>query len=211
MRISEERYIRNRRRIDLAWRLLRHDARTSTISRLTGLSCRKIRSLVQSYAGRDRGLEVKRPRGNPPYRVDLLLVSRRQRREASVFAGLCYAQSVFHTKMLREVEPSSPEIARGERICSSFESLKRRIPESTLTIEHALLVIAALASGDEVELGVCEGCNEFVLIDRLAGAQQRCIHCATAAVVTPIEVKANCSLWCAGPARALSKSIVPGS
>ena len=37
MRISDDRYTRDRLRIDLAWRLIGHEARTFTIRQWTGL------------------------------------------------------------------------------------------------------------------------------------------------------------------------------
>ncbi len=188
MRISDERYNRHRRRVDLAWRLLRHEARTSTISRWTGMSGRRVRALVRNYADGDRGTEVKRPRGNSPYRIELLLRSRRQRLEAAMFANFCRAQRVYPASRLRDVESCLPEVARGERLCDAFESFKRDCPDSALTIEHGLLLVVALAKGEEVELGACERCRGVVLIDRLAGARQRCVHCSADAAATPIAL-----------------------
>src|ERR1700759_2503117 len=55
MRISDDRYTRDRERMDLALRLIRHEARTHTIRQWTGLSDDRIRKLYHSYAveGRD--------------------------------------------------------------------------------------------------------------------------------------------------------------
>src|ERR1700759_3181716 len=65
MRVSDDRYTRDRERMDLALRLIRHEARTHTIRQWTGLSDDRIRKLYHSYAldGHDR---VFRHRGKSP-------------------------------------------------------------------------------------------------------------------------------------------------
>ena len=45
MRISDARFSRDLRRYQLAWRLIRHEVRTRTIERWTGLSMHRIRNL----------------------------------------------------------------------------------------------------------------------------------------------------------------------
>ena len=50
MRVSDDRYTRDRQRFDLALRLIRHEARTFTkIRQWTGLSDDRIRKLYRSY------------------------------------------------------------------------------------------------------------------------------------------------------------------
>ena len=48
MRITDDRYTRDRLRLDLALRLIRHEARTCTIRDWTGLSDDRIRKLYRS-------------------------------------------------------------------------------------------------------------------------------------------------------------------
>ena len=50
MRVSDDRYSRDRLRYDLALRLIRHEARTHTIRQWTGLTDDRIRKLYRSYA-----------------------------------------------------------------------------------------------------------------------------------------------------------------
>jgi hypothetical protein len=45
MRVSDDRYTRDRQRLDLALRLIRHEARTFTIRQWTGLSDDRIRKV----------------------------------------------------------------------------------------------------------------------------------------------------------------------
>ena len=49
MRVSDDRYARDRQKLDLAVRLIRHEARTHTIRQWTGLSDDRIRKLYRSY------------------------------------------------------------------------------------------------------------------------------------------------------------------
>ena len=67
MRVSDDRYNRDRRRFDLAMRMLLREARTSTIHCWTGLSGDRIRKLYNDYlAGREgapcRRMPSQRPR-----------------------------------------------------------------------------------------------------------------------------------------------------
>ena len=52
MRITDDRYTRDRLRLDLALRLIRHEARTRTIRNWTGLTDDRIRKLYR--LGKDR-------------------------------------------------------------------------------------------------------------------------------------------------------------
>ena len=67
MRISEDRYSRDLRRINLAQRLIRHEVRTQWICAWTGLSDDRVRNLFRSYdksSGR-----VQRHSGPSPTRI----------------------------------------------------------------------------------------------------------------------------------------------
>ena len=66
MRISDERYSRERLCLDLALRFLRHEARTQTIRTWTGLTDDRIRNLYRSYMSRG-ALFVPRHRGKSPH------------------------------------------------------------------------------------------------------------------------------------------------
>src|SRR6185295_8553091 len=64
MRVTEDRYSRDLRRINLAQQLIRHEVRTAAIRLWTGLSGDRVRKLMRSYtATAGEGL---RHRGPPP-------------------------------------------------------------------------------------------------------------------------------------------------
>ena len=66
MRVSDDRYTRDRQRFDLALRLIRHEARTFTIRQWTGLSDDRIRKLYKSYCQHGAAAAVTRHRGKSP-------------------------------------------------------------------------------------------------------------------------------------------------
>ena len=68
MRISDDRYHRERLRMELALRFLRYEARTQTIRAWTGLSDDRIRKLYRSYLGEAQRL-LPRHRGKSPHQT----------------------------------------------------------------------------------------------------------------------------------------------
>ena len=61
MRITDDRYTRDRQRFDLALRMIHHEARTCTIRTWTGLTDDRIRKLYRSYVA-DHSPAIKRHR-----------------------------------------------------------------------------------------------------------------------------------------------------
>ena len=68
MRISDDRYSRDRLRFDLALRLIGHEARTHTIRAWTGLTEDRVRKLYRTYIAEHPGETVARRRGKSPQR-----------------------------------------------------------------------------------------------------------------------------------------------
>src|SRR5258708_12585954 len=66
MRVFDDRYTRDRQRLDLALGLIRHEARTFTIRQWTGLSDVRIRKLYRSYVLNHDAGRVSRHRGKSP-------------------------------------------------------------------------------------------------------------------------------------------------
>ena len=66
MRVSDDRYTRDRQRLDLALRLIHHEARTFTIRQWTGLSDDRIRKLYKTYCQSGPSVTVTRHRGKSP-------------------------------------------------------------------------------------------------------------------------------------------------
>src|SRR6202035_1176967 len=66
MRISDDRYNRDRLRFDLALRMMQHGARTATIRIWTGLSDDRIRKLFRAYLADYSVGAPRRQRGKSP-------------------------------------------------------------------------------------------------------------------------------------------------
>ena len=186
-----ERYRQHQRMWDLAWRMLAHDARTGTVSQWTGLSERRVRALVQRYTS-PSDTDVKRPRGKSPYKIDALLRPPLLRAEAALFAQTCIDANYFNLEAIPGPEVALPDVDRGEELCAAYEAFKAHFPSSSLTIEQALLVLTALARGDEVALKQCPQCSAPMLLDRLSTRHQRCPRCSSKLAPTA-ELRRSCT------------------
>jgi hypothetical protein len=88
MRISDDRYSRDRLRLDLALRFIHHEARTHTIRAWTGLTDDRIRKLYRTYLQEAGGSGVTRHRGKSPRQAAFFTRSLRMRREAAVIVHI---------------------------------------------------------------------------------------------------------------------------
>jgi hypothetical protein len=180
MQISADRYLRDRRAFDLAWRMIGHGARTNTISRWTGLPERRIRRLQRSYGVGTSGSAPKRPRGRSPYRIELLLRSPRMRKEALALARSCRDAGILSADLGYAARTMQPDLDKGERLCSVFETFKSNSPDSIITIEQMFLLVAALSRHEEIDLALCVGCGQAAIIDLLQVTPQHCERCGSA-------------------------------
>src|SRR6201987_1386226 len=122
MRISDDRYNRERARMELALRFLRHEARTQTIRSWTGLSDDRIRKLYRSYLSQARR-QLPRHRGKSPHQTAYFTRSLRLQQETAVLGG------VLSLRGVRPGEPASsppavPALTRGELLCQAFEAYR---------------------------------------------------------------------------------------
>ena len=180
MRISEDRYDRDRQRLELALRFLTHEARTQTIRIWTGLSDDRIRKLYRSYLG-SAACYVPRHRGKSPHQAAYFTRSLRIQQETAVLA------SFFALAGLVPGEPSSaaadalPNVARGNSLCTAFETYGIMIPAASISFEYAVFLAECLARGDQLRLGRCSDCGGMIVVERFPIRERRCQHCAAAA------------------------------
>jgi Flagellar transcriptional activator (FlhC) len=180
MRISDDRYNRERLCLDLALRFLRHEARTQTIRAWTGLTDDRIRNLYRSYMSRGANF-VPRHRGKSPHQVAYFTRSLRVQWETAQLASLLSLLSVVPTCPGSEVANSLPTVARGERLCYAFEMYQTTIPSSQISFEHTVFLAHALARGDQLRLGGCRECGGLMVIERFPLRDKRCQYCTAAA------------------------------
>lgn len=182
MRISDDRYSRDRLRLDLALRFIHHEARTHTIRAWTGLTDDRIRKLYRTYLHEAGGGTVARHRGKSPRQAAFFTRTLRMRRQAAVFAsvssliGLITPQSITVDRSAQ----SRPTVARGALLCEAFETYRALVGEPLISFEHAVFLLAALDAGDELRIALCRDCNSVLVTDRLALRTPVCNDCAGA-------------------------------
>jgi hypothetical protein len=176
MRISDDRYSRDRLRLDLALRFLNHGARTHTIRAWTLLSDDRIRKLYRSYVRAADG--PPRHRGKSQQQVSFFLRGRRTQHETGILASFFSLLGVVPTTRLTDATHTLPSLVRGERICQAFELFTAIFPAAHISFEHAIFLVMALTRGNEIHYGRCADCTALVVVDRLTLRETRCLLCA---------------------------------
>ena len=179
MRISDDRYSRDRQRLDIAMHFIRHEARTHTIRQWTGLTDDRIRKLYRSYL-QDGGRRVARHRGKSPQQAAFFLRTARLRHEAGALAGLCCLVGALEQRPGGPAAPPLASVARAAALCQAYEVYRAIVNAPGIGFEHAVLLVNALARGNELALGNCHGCGALLVVDALALRAARCAVCAEA-------------------------------
>jgi hypothetical protein len=180
MRISDDRYTRERHCLQLALRFLEHEARTQTIRAWTGLSDDRIRKLYRSYMTRARRY-VPRHRGKSPHQIAFFTRSLRVQQETAWLASLLSLFGVVPVQPVSDATHALPSVARGELLCHAFEVYRAMIPASQISFEHTVFLATALSRGEQLRLGGCAECGSLVVTERFPIRDKRCHHCASPA------------------------------
>lgn len=186
MRISDDRYSRDRLRLDLALRFIHHEARTHTIRAWTGLTDDRIRKLYRTYLQEADGSGVARHRGKSPRQAAFFTRSMRMRREAAVFAsvsslfGLITPQSILLERSPGRDDGGTPGVVRGALLCEAFEAYRALVGEPRISFEHAVFLLGALHAGDELRVAHCRECRGVLVTDRLMLRTPVCNECTDA-------------------------------
>jgi len=175
MRVSESRYSRDIRRIDLARRLIRHRVRTQWICAWTGLSGERVRNLYHSYSQTQPARH--RARGPSPRRTFTLLRSPRLQNEASALGGIAYRLGLIPAQPVRNPEVVLAGVDLGEQLCKAFELYHQVVPGAGFTMEQFILLVFALAERKELDMALCESCRGFLIVDCTGTSQRRCPTC----------------------------------
>ena len=185
MRVSDDRYHRDRTRLDVALRLIHHEARTRTIRQWTGLSDDRIRKLYRSYLSGDQGVRVRRRRGQSPHQAAFFTGSARLRQQSDLLASLCCLVGMLSGRRVADAPRLNPGIHQAQLLCQAFESFGAFVGEARISFEHAAFLVDALANGQELTLAHCRGCGAMVISDRGTLREPRCAVCATDRLATP--------------------------
>lgn len=177
MRLTEARFSRDFARYRLALAMLHFHARSRTIERWTGLSIYRIRAL-REYVSDAPELANAPLRGVTPYQPAVLFRSAQVRSDAALLAGFLHAFKVIpaggRIENAAEVIPSLP---RGLRLIRAYRQFASLLPATSISVEHAILLLIELARGIEITLSACKRCGVMVLVDQLAVGEPRCVFC----------------------------------
>ncbi len=179
MNPSEQRYIGERQRIDLAVRMISHEARTGTIRGCTGLSEDRIRKLYGHYFRNVEGSRIRRRRGKTPRQPMFFLTAPIRQLEATTLAGLFLAAGLLRTGKggrLGFVRDHG-ETRFGMRFCDVYESYLALHHPAAINFERAWNLLDALARNHEIGVDVCERCNAVHVNDLLLVGPVICPCC----------------------------------
>src|SRR6185312_3456690 len=110
MRVSEDRYSRDLRRIQLAHRLIQHEVRTYWVRAFTHFTEGRIRNLLRSYGLATEG--VRRHRGSPP-RLYNRFMTPGNHSEASALAGLAFVWHLVPEEPVHNARRTLPGLEFG--------------------------------------------------------------------------------------------------
>jgi hypothetical protein len=173
MRVSEDRYSRDLKRIHIAKRLIELNVRTSWICAWTGFTVGRVRNLYRSYQPE----RIKRWRGPSPTRSMNFLRSPLLHSEASAIAGIAYRLKVIPDEPVAQPGRMFEALSAVERMVFVFDLYRRMVPHATLTMEQLILLVFLLAARKDLELGYCDRCRGVLVIDRAGTSRQRCPAC----------------------------------
>jgi hypothetical protein len=178
MRVSDDRYTRDRQKFDLALRLIRHEARTFTIRQWTGLSDDRIRKLYRSYVLEHDSSAVLRHRGKSPRQAAYFFRNPELNFQAAQLASLFLVYGLVHGNA-RGVEPRYRvgSLESGALLCHAYEAYQEMHRPASISFEHAWFLLLALARHDEVGIARCATCGGVRVRDLLAKHRLACGNC----------------------------------
>lgn len=186
MRVTDDRYSRDRLRYDLAVRLIRHEARTQTIRQWTGLTDDRIRKLYRSYVRSTEGTRVRRHRGKSPRQAAFFNRSRALQEETASLVSVLWQFGVLPAQRVPDAARSVPGVARGELLCDAYETHARITPEPQISFEHTVYLAVALAGGVELRALQCRHCRGLGCGDSLALRKATCTSCGETLRAAPL-------------------------
>jgi hypothetical protein len=184
MRVSDDRYARDRTRLDLAWRLIHHEARTLTIRQWTGLSDDRIRKLYRSYVSSAGNSRVTRHRGKSPRQAAYFFRNLDLQFQAAQLSSLYVVYGLLCGTFLGiEARFRLGSLDSGSLLCEAYESYAGLHAPAQISFEHAWFLLLALGRRDELAIVRCEHCGGIKLCDLLARRPVACANCAATGII----------------------------
>lgn len=177
MRITDDRYTRDRQRLDLAIRMIRHEARTCTIRTWTGLTDDRIRKLYRTYV-QACGPTVKRHRGKSPRQTAYFLRNLELRRETAALAGLFALLGLLQRASVeRRPGGTLATIRWGDLFCRAYETYLALHEAHRISFEHAWYLLHVLERRAELTIDACPACEALMVVDLLRTRAHVCAWC----------------------------------
>jgi hypothetical protein len=178
MRITDDRYTRDRLKFDLAMRLIRHEARTRTIRAWTGLSDDRIRKLFRTYVAEHGQTALRRHRGKAPRQPAWFLRNAESRRHAASLGALFCSLGLVQRAATPPGSTSIADLRWCEDFCRAYEEYAALLGAGRMSFEHACFLRTALERQAELCVEQCQGCGGLVVISPYAVAPTSCEFCA---------------------------------
>jgi hypothetical protein len=176
MNITNARYLHDRQRHDLALRMIRHEARTRTIRRCTGLTDDRIRRLYRTYVDTEVVLPVRRRRGKSPRQIAFFTRNAQLQFESSFLANLFAAFG-----LLREGRiplPSQASLDFAAMFCDAYETYHQLLQAGSISFEHAWFLLQLLNRGEQLRVAHCRQCRSDYVHDLVNLRHRGCPTCA---------------------------------
>lgn len=175
MRVTDDRYSRERSQFELALRMIRHEARTRTIRECTGLSDDRIRKLYATYFRNAGGRPVKRRRGKSPRQIGHFVKCPSNQLEATTLVALFCTGLVLRIDERSRIHPCwpRPDVEYGHRVCRAYETFQLLHGKPALSFEWAFSLLENVTRSDELYLARCDHCTSHYVQDAYA------LDCAT--------------------------------
>jgi len=178
------RYASERDQFELALRMIRHEARTGTITECTGLSDDRIRKLYTRYFREPGNRKIKRRRGKSPRQVSYFVKNPQNQLEATTLVALYCANLLLRIDDQSRIHPCWPraDVEYGHRLCRAFETYLLLHRRPRLNFEWAWSLLQNISRNDELVLATCGVCNAPYVQDAYALDHALCPGCALAGV-----------------------------
>jgi hypothetical protein len=186
MRVSDDRYTRDRQRLDLALRFIRHEARTFTIRQWTGLSDDRIRKLYRSYILDTDSQRVLRHRGKSPRQAAFFFKNSDLNFQAAQLASLFVVYGLLcGSDLALESRYRLGSLESGTLFCQVYESYLDLHAPASISFEHAWFLLMALSRRDELSVARCDVCGGMRLRDLLSKRRLACGNCESSSAAAP--------------------------
>jgi len=181
MRISEDRYTRDRQNMEIALRLIGHEARTLTIREWTGLSDDRIRKLYRTYVAGAGPRKILRHRGKSPRQTAYFFRNSGRNFQAAQLASLYIVLGLLRISSMGVDTCCAPgSLQACLRLCQAYEIYEElHAPLERLSFEHAWFLLLALAKHREIGVSHCPQCGGLKLRDLLSRRGAVCSNCET--------------------------------